>query len=504
MVGPITSHGWIVPILPHLPMAEIFISYAHLDDDASDNEAKWIDSFRKLLGKNMQKYLGRRPEIWRDKEQLERNDNLKDEIFRTLPEILILLPLLSPAYLNSRWCPDELDRFVSDALPKPPWKVADRVFKILLVPESLIGKDLMPEILDNKLGYQFFTIPEQPKDEWDFKEIGPGHDEFLDLLTDLAKDLCRVLKKRNEPPKGTIYISKPTRDINARYLSIVRDWKEKGYEILPPPRDRLPDNRKAFTEEVSQMLERSDLSIHLFGRRSRDPDDTADFSRHHLEFELAKARCVAGKLESIVWAPKDLAFPAEDDDQEDFVKQESEAKDMPSCIEFVRSDFRIFVDAVGQRVEGMQKRRASTPAPAVPKVYLVYDKCDRGSPGRQSIAARLREAGLQVLTPRPDDEGEDPSQLEKDHRSRLTDAAGVLFFSGESKSSWLEDRQSEALSHCTREGQPVVFYFAAPLSDYKKFEFVCPARASRISDEGSFDPASLQGFIDAVKSGARP
>ncbi len=331
---------------------EIFISYAQLDNYESNFEGR-VDKFLNALQKKIQRYLGRKPSVWMDRQQLNANQNFSSEISRALSDAAIFLPLLSPAYLNSAWCTAELDHFVGSAHPWPPWKISDRVFKVFLAPEELIGRNLLPDILGSKRGYEFFRRRDA-KDEWNFEEVGPDDVYFHELLTDLAKEICRMLTKITQPIRGTIYISKPTADFDTRYLSIVRECIERGYEIVPPPRNKLPDNEKAFAEQVVQMLGKSDLSIHFFGKRSQEPDDAAEFSSQHIEYELAKAECWKGKLQSIVWAPRDQSF--EDEIQAQFVNAEIKSKSLPSSIDIVRSDFVVFHDTISQRMEKIQRR----------------------------------------------------------------------------------------------------------------------------------------------------
>ena len=48
-------------------MNDIFISYAHLDDESLDEEQKgWITKFHRVLQVKLSQLLGESPTIWRD------------------------------------------------------------------------------------------------------------------------------------------------------------------------------------------------------------------------------------------------------------------------------------------------------------------------------------------------------------------------------------------------------------------------------------------------------
>ena len=47
---------------------DIFISYAHLDNEAlTEEEQGWVSAFDSALQKRVAKLLGRKPAIWRDR-----------------------------------------------------------------------------------------------------------------------------------------------------------------------------------------------------------------------------------------------------------------------------------------------------------------------------------------------------------------------------------------------------------------------------------------------------
>ena len=90
---------------------DIFISYAHIDDEALVEGGKgWITEFHRSLEVRLSQLLGERPNIWRDS-RLDGNHIFSDEIISQFPKIGILISILTPRYVKSEWCVKEVLEF---------------------------------------------------------------------------------------------------------------------------------------------------------------------------------------------------------------------------------------------------------------------------------------------------------------------------------------------------------------------------------------------------------
>ena len=91
---------------------DLFISYAHLDDQPlMDGQTGWISTFHKVLAIRLAMLRGEEPRIWRDDSRLQGNDFLTPAIMKALAESQLLVSVLSPRYLKSEWCMQELANF---------------------------------------------------------------------------------------------------------------------------------------------------------------------------------------------------------------------------------------------------------------------------------------------------------------------------------------------------------------------------------------------------------
>src|SRR5258708_5090617 len=118
---------------------DIFISYAHLDDRSvlGDDEKGWIDLLEERLSVLVSQALGSEVTIWRDGHHLRGNDELQGGIEEGVNNSLVLVPVISPRYVQSDWCNREMATFCTSAPPSssagaPGFR--SRVFKIAKTP----------------------------------------------------------------------------------------------------------------------------------------------------------------------------------------------------------------------------------------------------------------------------------------------------------------------------------------------------------------------------------
>ena len=90
---------------------EIFISYAHLDNEPLvRGDDGWISNFHRALEIRVAQLWGEKPKIWRDP-KLQGNDVLAEELVARLANVALLVSILTPRYLKSEWCTREVHEF---------------------------------------------------------------------------------------------------------------------------------------------------------------------------------------------------------------------------------------------------------------------------------------------------------------------------------------------------------------------------------------------------------
>lgn len=93
----------------NFPMSEgpkAFMSYSHADDHDG-----YLSDLRKALEIEVQMQLGQRFAIFQDVD-IEAGQDFQDAIERSLGDVLLFVPVLSPSYFHSPYCRRELDSFL--------------------------------------------------------------------------------------------------------------------------------------------------------------------------------------------------------------------------------------------------------------------------------------------------------------------------------------------------------------------------------------------------------
>src|SRR5689334_3419938 len=135
---------------------ELFVSYAHVDDRYFlDVHLGWVSQLVEVLRRELEVEAGRPEEvrIWRDSEALRGNHAVSPEISRRVRSSALLLVVLSPGYIKSRWCQQELELFVESRGTEGDW--------IFVVEKIPVERDRWPAVLRNRKTYSFWYADDQ-------------------------------------------------------------------------------------------------------------------------------------------------------------------------------------------------------------------------------------------------------------------------------------------------------------------------------------------------------
>ena len=142
-------------------MNDIFISYAHLDDQALDEDQKgWISKFHRVLEIKLSQLLGESPKIWRD-QKLSGSDVYDDKIVNEFRNAQVMISILSPRYIKSEWCNRELHEFYKVAEDGTGVRIGDksRIIKVVKTPfETNDEPNEIRSVFTSILGFEFFEV----------------------------------------------------------------------------------------------------------------------------------------------------------------------------------------------------------------------------------------------------------------------------------------------------------------------------------------------------------
>jgi hypothetical protein len=164
---------------------DVFISYSHID-----NQSNWVSHFHDDLKIRLEQLLGSdQVVIWREV-KLAGADAFQDVIRNKISTSALFIPVLTPRYVISSACLNELDWFVKAAERDiSPLDIPSRVIKVV---KTRLPVGMQPPKLDMILGYRFYEDLPNPDL---FREFGSQDEKFMQLLDDLAQTVARTLVK---------------------------------------------------------------------------------------------------------------------------------------------------------------------------------------------------------------------------------------------------------------------------------------------------------------------
>ncbi len=487
---------------------DVFISYARKDNEtASGPEGGWISMLHRALEVRLNQLLTEDSRIWRDP-RLRGNDVLQDELMATVARTAVLVTILSPRYLGSDWCSDELSTFTvaaNDSGLAPGNK--SRIFKVIKTPVAL---EEQPKPLQDLLGYPFYSEdPEKKRPREFYPDWGPqAREEAATRLDDLAheiRELLSVLKPGHQAAqasdKGKIYLALTTSDQSNERDKLVRELKDRGYQVVPD--QHLPQTGPELETAVDQALEGAILSLHLIGEPYGLVPEGSEYSIAELQVNLAARYSTAQpRFGQIIWLP--AGIEATESRQQDFIERLRNELDLQDDTDdLLETPFHEFQTEVNSRLDDIESRQQAADNPlqqpgapvddGLTRIYLLYEQRDKDA--IKPIRKYLFELGNEVERPIFDG---DEAAIAEAHRDRLQHCDAVLLYWGEGSEAWLDIKRRDLKKALgDRDGRgfsSTAIYIAGPGTDDKE-EFMTRETMVITATDDDFDPASLDDFL---------
>lgn len=460
--------------------AEIFISYAHADNEHPRYESReweqmrgWVECFYEALTRRLKQLRGRETHVWRDQSgEIKGSSALTDTIKDALQHCQVLLTITSPAYVASKWCEDELKFFREAAALNGGLRAGNmlRIVKVNKLPVSgatFLSRD--PDLHD-VMGYDLFRrIGGNPL------EFDPPHGSelgqpFLLAINALAADIVEILDGPKIAESGiSVYVAETSADVEDLRGKIRSELAQFGHTLLPAP------GQPSSLAQVRSDLTNVQLSLHVLG-------STYDAAAE-MQYDLA-GEASQPNFTRLTWLPPGVA--AADERQAAFIER-------------VRSSDAQFVtvplEDVKTMVKDALKPKAAERKPArdeVRIVYLIFEPPDEVQ--ADTVSDWLFEQGFEVLKPTR-------SGSLKTHKINLRDSHGVLIFYGQPDDEWLNVKLADlrkTFGQGRDKSRPLkgAVYLADP-EEPQKVKF-----RSQIVDVipgfGRFRPEILKPFISSL------
>ncbi|HEX8284633.1 MAG TPA: hypothetical protein VF588_14810 [Pyrinomonadaceae bacterium] len=541
---------------------DLFISYAHIDDVSPFGTDKgWIGLLHERLSVLLAQALGYELKIWRDGHSLHGNDVLGGAIGAGVTRSLLLLPIISPRYVQSEWCNREMATF--HAAPPPPTKGAapafrSRVFKVIKTPLPDHLKASEPVEIRDLIGYQFYGEDKSSGMLTEFSP-DPSDKQYWKTLNRLAADIKRTIIELkhttdtaalaippppmpvaplsptplehvpSEPvpvpvpvpatapvtPTKFVFLAETTGDLALAREALRDELRQRGYGLLPE--QKLPlDELRGIEEAVRADLARCALSVHMVGARygSTPEDDPASVVQIQERLAAERGR-EETSFQRLLWMPPGLGTPAlevSDARQKSFI--ETLRNGLTAGAELLQTTIE---DLKTRAVEKLTPRRAQLDAdfdeafrPAhrkdkLKQVYLICENRDREF--IRPIKQYLFKERFEVITWLEGQAGAEG--LMEYHRKNLRECDAALIYFGSGDEPWvrknLEDLEKAYGYGREDDWTASAVYVGQPPSEQKE-DFLTHMVPYVIHNLSGFNPEDLRDFVSAVRAaeGVKP
>jgi hypothetical protein len=435
---------------------DVFISYSHHDDASG-----WVTRFHDEFATQLEELLGC-VSIWRDP-RLPINEDFPQSIQDALSSTGVLVALVSPNFLRSKYCCElEVPHFEKN-VGQPGLKIGNRyrIVKVVPRPAANTRHELW---MPNALGVNFWKNDTGRNSVQEFRA---GTKHFKDAVARVAQAVAQTLTDLRNA-RLPIYIAKPSSDLDKVFEGLRKELHARGYRILPG--DRI------WTEQaISDELAIAALSVHLLGAQpdpfvSRQAEIARGLQIPILAWLNGDARTIYSKLIQELESYPDLKA---------LVEKIPEFK-LPALIE-----------------QYVQSKAAQDAEPQHTKCR-VFILCESREEKEWQFASALKEEISKAVTCDVDVPDPSATNVWQDREQKLRRADGVVVYWDTTDERWLtyahEDLREMALRR-KRDDLPEAIVVGRP-------KRTLPVDTQLVVDrEDPFDIEKLQPFFARLRPG---
>lgn len=500
---------------------DLFISYAHIDNlPVPPEEQGWISRFHASLSVMLSQRLGKSARIWRDA-KLGGSDVFDEEILSKFQETALLLAVLSPRYVESEWCTRELNEFCQwlGSLDQLKVERKSRIIKVIKIPVE--NEERVPGIMRSIVGYQFYDVSDDDipieldpifgteiaskyhvkiaKMAWEIArilkllELKPQPAPAVNLTASQTTSLAEEERKR-----PTVYLAECSYDQRDLREALDAELKGHGYRVLPD--EPLARDEETYVNEVKELLQQCQLSVHLIGSAmGLVPDGPSQKSILALQCELAMQFSREKNLKRIICLPENaVARQPEHGAFLDRLRTRGDEQYGADLLVSAQPEaLKSTIRAALEKIEQAQKDVPALAASGQKLIYLICDQRDR----KNVIPLRkyLMSHGYEVEAPLF--EG-DAATVREANMQLMQEASAILLYYGEGNEAWKRSVESElrklSPARASAAKMATYTYIAEPATDHK-MELVELGSLRVINGLNGFSEQQCAPFLDALE-----
>src|SRR5215472_6832351 len=258
----------------------VFISYSRADDERppfDDTAHGWVRFFWEQLRWELTNAGVPQAKLWLDRYEIEPIEDFTKKIESALAKARLIVPILSPNWVQRHWCREELSHFVK--LRPGDRDVAD---DIILVKKMDPPEADLPFVLKNREGYKFFAKdPSGQIREFYWRGL-KDRTAYFEVLKRIATSIVKRLHA--EPPATkcsaasngqVVYLAAPADELRDAWQRVANDLAGAGYIVLPTE-GRLPDTAAKAEGAICDALSNAVLAVHFLGESEGGKPDESE------------------------------------------------------------------------------------------------------------------------------------------------------------------------------------------------------------------------------------
>jgi hypothetical protein len=441
---------------------DYFISYALVDDEkAAGVQTGWVSNFILSLECELGKATGRRGQLegfW-DRADIAKNRPLETQIRDALRSTAVFVLVLSPGYLNSPWCPQELQWF-RDAVTTQP-RADSRIFVVDL---GSVTEAERRRRFEGYLSYSFYESGHDGRRRvLGYPEPDPKrHPAYYDSVTTLTREISEELQalrtavdvagaagsggsksgvaadrlsaggsNGHDAQPLTVFLAEVSDDLQKQRLQVQQYLEDNQYRVLRVK--ARPATAIEWQRQAEPLLQQSDAFVQLLGMSPGwEFEDSADGlvqQQSRLADSVQQSRVGQQPLQILQWRSGTLLTQLSEYPE---LRQLAEA---PRVIAGPLEEFKAEIKRLVVRPEPKSQRPSHAEVAGGDVMPIVFINAGAEDlPQAEQLLQRLSD--LNCLPQTPLLEG-NPDDIRKELDAGLLESDGLIYFYGQISAEWL-------------------------------------------------------------------